>query len=126
MIRRVKLLRRQVCLDCWACCGRWIRSGMRGYVKWAVVVLGLVAAAGVAHAQTSPSAMLDQFRAVRLTWLSVAATYANRLFGLLAVIEFAWTAAILVLERTDLQGWTAALIRKMMFLLAVLALLHLG
>ena len=39
---------------------------------------------------------------------------------ILALIEFAWTAAILVLERTDLQGWTAALIRKMMFIGSVL------
>jgi type IV secretion system protein TrbL len=70
--------------------------------------------------------MLDQFRAVRMTWLTTAATYANRLFGLLALIEFAWTAAILVLERTDLQGWTAALIRKMMFIGAFFALLNFG
>ena len=77
-------------------------------------------------AQTSPSAMLDQFRAVRLTWLATAASYANRLFGLLALIEFAWTAAILVLEKTDLQGWTAALIRKMMFIGAFFALLTFG
>jgi type IV secretion system protein TrbL len=77
-------------------------------------------------AQTTPSAMLDQYRAVRTTWLSTAATYANRLFGLLAVIEFAWTGAILVLERTDLQGWTAALIRKMMFIGAFFALLNFG
>jgi type IV secretion system protein TrbL len=99
---------------------------MSGNVKWAVIGLGLLGAAGLAQAQTSPSAMLDQFRAVRLTWLSVAATYANRLFGMLAVIEFAWTAAILVLERTDLQGWTAALIRKMMFIGAFFALLNFG
>lgn len=79
-----------------------------------------------AFAQTSPSAMLDQYRAVRGTWLSTAATYANRLFGLLALIEFAWTGAILVLERTDLQGWTAALIRKMMFIGAFFALLNFG
>jgi type IV secretion system protein TrbL len=77
-------------------------------------------------AQTTPSAMLDQYRAVRTTWLSTAATYANRLFGLLALIEFAWTGAILVLERTDLQGWTAALIRKMMFIGAFFALLNFG
>jgi type IV secretion system protein TrbL len=82
--------------------------------------------ARVGHAQTSPSAMLDQFRAVRITWLNTAAAFANRLFGLLAVIEFAWTAAILVLERTDLQGWTAALIRKMMFIGAFFALLNFG
>jgi type IV secretion system protein TrbL len=70
--------------------------------------------------------MLDQYRAVRTTWLSTAATYANRLFGLLALIEFAWTGAILLLERTDLQGWTAALIRKMMFIGAFFALLNFG
>lgn len=95
-----------------------------------VIVCGVCAAffatAQIAHAQTSPSAMLDQFRAVRMTWLSTAATSANRLFGLLALIEFAWTAAILVLERTDLQGWTAALIRKMMFIGAFFALLNFG
>ena len=70
--------------------------------------------------------MLDQYRSVRNTWLTTAAGYANRLFGLLALIEFAWTGAILVLERTDLQGWTAALIRKMMFIGAFFALLNFG
>jgi type IV secretion system protein TrbL len=82
--------------------------------------------ANSAWAQTSPSAMLDQYRAVRGTWLTVAAGYANRLFGILALIEFAWTGAMLVLERTDLQGWTAALIRKMMFIGAFFALLNFG
>jgi type IV secretion system protein TrbL len=91
-----------------------------------ICVLAFFGTAQIAHAQTSPSAMLDQFRAVRMTWLSTASTYANRLFGLLAIIEFAWTAAILVLERTDLQGWTAALIRKMMFIGAFFALLNFG
>src|SRR3954451_6125973 len=95
-------------------------------VLCAVCVLAFLGTAHVASAQTSPSAMLDQFRAVRMTWLTVAAGYANRLFGLLALIEFAWTAAILVLERTDLQGWTAALIRKMMFIGAFFALLNFG
>ena len=70
--------------------------------------------------------MLDQYRSVRGTWLTTAAGYANRLFGLLALIEFAWTGAMLVLERTDLQGWTAALIRKMMFIGAFFALLNFG
>lgn len=79
-----------------------------------------------ALAQTSPSVMLDQYRAVRVSWLTTAAGYANRLFGILALIEFAWTAAILVLEKADLQGWTAALIRKMMFIGAFFALLSFG
>ena len=61
-----------------------------------VYALAFLGAAHVANAQTSPSAMLDQFRAVRMTWLTVAAGYANRLFGLLALIEFAWTAAMIL------------------------------
>ena len=94
---------------------------------WLVALAALVVATvSSAWAQTSPSAMLDQYRTVRGTWLTVAAGYANRLFGLLALIEFAWTGAILVLERTDLQGWTAALIRKMMFIGAFFALLNFG
>lgn len=88
--------------------------------------LALVVLADSALAQNTPSAMLDQFRSVRTAWLNTAAGYANRLFGILALIEFAWTGAILVLERTDLQGWTAALIRKMMFIGAFFALLTFG
>jgi type IV secretion system protein TrbL len=100
-----------------------IRQVLRGS---AVLCLALGILSDAAFAQTSPSVMLDQYRAVRVSWLSTAAGYANRLFGLLALIEFAWTAAILVLEKTDLQGWTAALIRKMMFIGAFFALLNFG
>ncbi len=106
---------------------------MASHVAWrhrifvcAVCALALTGLSQMALAQTSPSAMLDQFRAVRVAWLTTAASFANRLFGLLAIIEFAWTAAILVLEKTDLQGWTAALIRKMMFIGAFFALLNFG
>ena len=42
--------------------------------------------------------------------------YANTLFGLLAVIEFAWSAAVMILEKSDLQSWTAALVRKIMWI----------
>jgi type IV secretion system protein TrbL len=100
-----------------------IRQVLRGS---AVLCLALCVLGDSAWAQTSPSAMLDQYRAVRISWLNTAAGYANRLFGILALIEFAWTAAILVLEKTDLQGWTAALIRKMMFIGAFFALLSFG
>jgi len=100
-----------------------IRHILRGS---AILCLAFCLLSDTAIAQTSPSAMLDQYRAVRISWLSTAAGYANRLFGILALIEFAWTAAILVLEKTDLQGWTAALIRKMMFIGAFFALLSFG
>ena len=106
---------------------RAVSSGFPRRAVWLVALASLVfLTTNQAFAQTSPSAMLDQYRAVRGTWLTVAAGYANRLFGLLALIEFAWTGAILVLERTDLQGWTAALIRKMMFIGAFFALLNFG
>jgi type IV secretion system protein TrbL len=100
-----------------------IRQVLRGS---ALLCLALGMLSDAAFAQTSPSVMLDQYRAVRMSWLTTAAGYANRLFGILALIEFAWTAAILVLEKTDLQGWTAALIRKMMFIGAFFALLSFG
>ncbi|MBN9657137.1 MAG: P-type conjugative transfer protein TrbL [Acidobacteria bacterium] len=100
---------------------------IRNLIRVSALLCLVVCLAGdVAFAQTSPSAMLDQYRSVRMSWLSTAAGYANRLFGILALIEFAWTAAILVLEKTDLQGWTAALIRKMMFIGAFFALLSFG
>ena len=41
----------------------------------------------------------------------------------LAVIEFAWSAAVMLLEKTDLQGWTSALVRKIMWIGAFYALL---
>src|SRR5215510_4762294 len=46
--------------------------------------------------------------------------------ALLAVIEFAWSAAVMALEKTDLQSWTSALIRKIMWLGAFYALLLYG
>lgn len=100
-----------------------IRQSLR-WVALGCLAFGLLSDSALA--QTAPSVMLDQYRAVRVSWLNTAAGYAHRLFGILALIEFAWTAAILVLEKTDLQGWTAALIRKMMFVGAFFALLSFG
>jgi type IV secretion system protein TrbL len=94
--------------------------------KAGLLIAAVVAFTTVAFGQSSPSAMLDQYRAVQATWLATAAGYANRLFGILALIEFAWTGALLLLERSDLQGWTAGLIRRMMFIGAFFALLNFG
>ena len=45
-------------------------------------------------AQTKvPSRILQQYRDQRITWTTNVWPYANALFGLLAVIEFAWSAA---------------------------------
>ena len=65
---------------------------------------------------TNPSQILTAFQAARGNWVANIAGYANKLFGALAVIEFAWSAAVMVLEKADLQSFTAALIRKIMWI----------
>jgi hypothetical protein len=58
---------------------------------------------------TVPTDILAQYRAARILWTTNIWVYANALFGILAVIEFAWSAAVMLLEKTDLQGWTQRL-----------------
>ena len=72
---------------------------------------------------TVPSQIMDQFRNQRILWTTNVWVYANTLFGILAVIEFAWSAAVMLLEKSDLQSWTSALIRKLMWIGAFYALL---
>ena len=74
----------------------------------------------------NPSQILQQYRNFRITWLTNIWPYANTLFALLATIEFAWSAAVMALEKADLQSWTSALIRKVMWLGAFYALLLYG
>jgi type IV secretion system protein TrbL len=81
------------------------------------------AQAGPGFNTTVPSQIMDQFRNNRLQWTNNVFVYANSLFGLLAVIEFAWSAAVMLLEKSDLQSWTSALIRKLMWIGAFYALL---
>ena len=107
-----------------------VRNGMKiiGSGKRAGNILGLLAVFGtIAAAQTFhttvPGDVMDQFRAQRTAWTTNVWVYANSLFGILALIEFAWSAAVMLLERTDLQSWTAALIRKIMWIGAFYALL---
>jgi type IV secretion system protein TrbL len=76
-----------------------------------------------AIAQQAPSQILNQYRAQRVTWMTNVWPFANNLFFWLALIEFTWSAAIMMLEKTDLQSWTAALIRRIMWIGAFYALL---
>jgi type IV secretion system protein TrbL len=73
-----------------------------------------------------PSSIMQQFRNQRANWTANVWVYANSLFALLAVIEFAWSAAVMLLEKSDLQSWTSALVRKMMWLGAFYAVLLFG
>ncbi len=81
------------------------------------------AQAGPPFNTTVPSQIMDQLRNSRTQWTTNVWVYANTLFGILAVIEFAWSAAVMLLEKTDLQSWTSALIRKLMWIGAFYALL---
>jgi type IV secretion system protein TrbL len=96
----------------------------RRYCAGAAVLVAAMVYAVPALAQSSvPSQILQQYRNERVTWSINVWPYANSLFGILAVIEFAWSAAVMLLEKADLQSWTSALVRKIMWLGAFYALL---
>lgn len=95
----------------------------RTEAKSLLAALALVVLAQAAMAQQVPSQMLNQYKAQRTTWMTNVWPYANNLFFWLALIEFTWSAAVMLLERTDLQSWTAALVRRIMWIGAFYALL---
>ncbi len=100
-----------------------LRKQLR-YCTAAVILLAAGVCAAPAFAQSSvPSQILQQYRNERVTWSTNIWPYANSLFGILAVVEFAWSAAVMLLEKADLQSWTSALVRKIMWLGAFYALL---
>lgn len=76
----------------------------------------MVAQAPPPFVSNNPSQILSAFQAARGSWIASVSSYANALFGALAVIEFAWSAAVMVLEKADLQSWTSALVRKIMWI----------
>ena len=67
-------------------------------------VQAVCAQAGPPFNTTVPSQIMDQFRNKRIQWTTNVLVYANTLFGILAVIEFAWSAAVMLLEKSDLQS----------------------
>jgi type IV secretion system protein TrbL len=97
----------------------WIDGEFRGVAR--MVALGVLLASvsfgqAAPFMSNNPSQILSAFQAARGNWVTNIASYANALFGALALIEFAWSAAVMVLEKSDLQSWTAALIRKIMWI----------
>jgi len=99
----------------------------RTAILWAIACLALLMLfSSAGQAQSAASAMLQQFQAVRNQWFAAVSGPANNLFALLAMIEFAWSAALLLLEKTDLQGFTAGVVRRLMFIGAFYTLLQFG
>src|SRR5262245_16923555 len=95
-------------------------------IAFGAMFLLFAAPATAQISSNNPSQILQQYRSFRTNWITNIWPYANTLFALLATIEFAWSAAVIALEKTDLQSWTAALIRKIMWLGAFYALLLFG
>ena len=75
---------------------------------------------------TMPGDILTAYQGARAPAIVVFNRYAMRLFRALALIEMAWVSVLLVLERSDLQGFTAGLLRKLLVLFAFLWLLQNG
>ena len=61
------------------------------------------------------SAMDKFFNTTVATWITSALGWAKNLFFILVGIEFAWTVAMWAIEKSDLQAFAAALVRKIMF-----------
>ena len=104
--------------------GKILRKGVRR-LPLVFACLALLVLAGSLYGQVgqAPGNILGKFEALKNTWLITMTAAARRLFGLLAVIEFAWAAVLLVLDKTDLQSWTSALIKRIMFIGGYFALL---
>ncbi len=104
-------------------CPNTSRRWRQPYVIAALVCIACLIFVPTAFGQQAPSQMLNQYRNERITWMTNVWPYANNLFFWLALIEFTWSSALMVLEKTDLQSWAAALIRKVMWIGAFYALL---
>ena len=83
--------------------------------KW--IVLGFAALlffALPAFAQTDPQGILQDYATASTNWQSAIAPYAYNLFKLLAAVDFAWTCIVVALEKQDMQGVVATIIKKLM------------
>jgi type IV secretion system protein TrbL len=60
--------------------------------------------------------VLQPFKDNQIIWMTNIWAYANRLFGILALIELAWSLIVLALEKSDFQSWASAFIKKVMWI----------
>ena len=61
-----------------------------------------------------PSDLLNGYYTASSGWITALQTIANQLFWALATIDFTWTCITLVLQHSELQGWMAGFIRKVL------------
>lgn len=82
-------------------------------------VFGLLLFTGMSsvYAQVTSGILSDitnSYKTASAGWTTVMLGYANRLFWMLAAIEFAWSGITWALEKDSMNAWTAALIKKIM------------
>ncbi len=92
----------------------------------AVLLVCAVSAYGQSAPGTMPANITEAYRSSRAPAIAVFNRYAGGLFRALALVEMAWTAVLLLLERSDLQSWTAGMLRKLLVLFAFLYLVQNG
>jgi len=88
-----------------------------------VIATGALAYGQSTAPQSGPSDLLDVYKNATTTWVSTTFGYANKLFGLLAFIDFTWAMIVLFLEGQELQGWIAGFLKKFMTISFFYALL---
>ncbi len=100
----------------------------RGIDARMALLLGaaMLVASQSALAQNATSPILAQYANARGAWFDAIWPFANGLFAVLATIEFAWSMAILALERADMQTFLAGFVRKIMWIGAFFTLLTFG
>ncbi len=91
-----------------------------------LTALLMAAAVHSAHAQSinTLDQIVDQFQARSAGWEGTLRTFALETFGILALIEFAWSAIRLAFRGADLSEWLAEIVNQILFLGFFLALLE--
>jgi type IV secretion system protein TrbL len=88
----------------------------RKLIFW-IGVAALFFSAATAHAQTQILDNIAQsYKTASAGWTSTLLSYANRLFRLLAIIEFTWSCAVWALEKNEYQSFVAAIVKKFMWI----------
>jgi type IV secretion system protein TrbL len=98
---------------------RKVKTTVRRYFPVLIGCIVIFAASNASAQQNGNGDLgqiLNSYQTATNSWISQLLVYAQDLFLLLAGIEFAWTAVILLLEQHSLEGWVAAFIRKLMWI----------
>ncbi len=83
-------------------------------VAGAQTSLPTTGADGVGFNGAGPGTVVNYFAAGTNNWITAIKPVAQALFWALATIDFTWTCITLVIQHSELQGWMAGFIRKIL------------